>query len=53
MTKRSGRSLANDPGIKQVLEASAGAVCFVAKTSDFHVRVALGISNEESRGNPG
>ena len=48
MTKRSGRSLANDPGIKQVLEASADAVCFVAKTSDFHVRVALGISNEEN-----
>ncbi|HEX3216718.1 MAG TPA: citramalate synthase [Aestuariivirgaceae bacterium] len=48
MTKRPGRSLANDPGLAQVLAATADAICFVAKTSDFHVRVALGISNEEN-----
>jgi 2-isopropylmalate synthase len=48
MTKRPGRSLANDPGLAQLLQATADAICFVAKTSDFHVRVALGISNEEN-----
>jgi 2-isopropylmalate synthase len=48
MTKRPGRSLANDPGLAQVLAASADAICFVAKTSDYHVRVALGIGNEEN-----
>jgi 2-isopropylmalate synthase len=48
MTKRSGRSLANDPGFQATLQARAGAVCLVAKAWDYHVRVALGISNEEN-----
>jgi 2-isopropylmalate synthase len=47
MTKRSGRSLANDPGFAAVLESKAKAVCLVAKAWDFHVTVALGITNEE------
>ncbi|MFZ1102539.1 MAG: citramalate synthase, partial [Hyphomicrobiaceae bacterium] len=48
MTKRAGRSVANDPGFQATLQASAGAVCLVAKAWDYHVRVALGISNEEN-----
>jgi 2-isopropylmalate synthase len=48
MTKRSGRSIANDPGFQAVLAAKAPAICLVAKTWDFHVEVALGISLEEN-----
>ena len=48
MTKRSGRSIANDPVFQAVLQAKADAVCLVAKTWDFHVRVALGIGNAEN-----
>ena len=39
MTKRAGRSVANDPGFQQVLQSSASAVCLVAKAWDYHVRV--------------
>jgi 2-isopropylmalate synthase len=48
MTKRPGRSLANDPGFQAVLAAKAPAICLVAKTWEFHVEVALGISPEEN-----
>ena len=48
MTKRAGRSAANDPGLQGVLQSKADAVCLVAKAWDYHVRVALGISNEEN-----
>jgi len=48
MTKRAGRSVANDPGFQALLQASADAICLVAKSWDYHVRVALGISNEEN-----
>jgi 2-isopropylmalate synthase len=48
MTKRPGRSIANDPGFQAVLTAHANAICLVAKTWDFHVDVALGISREEN-----
>src|SRR3990172_7731975 len=48
MTKRAGRSISNDPGFRATLQAKAGAVCLVAKAWDYHVRVALGISNEEN-----
>ncbi len=43
MTKRAGRSAANDPGLSSVLDAKADAVCLVGKTWDFHVDVALEI----------
>ncbi|MEJ1969057.1 MAG: citramalate synthase [Rhizomicrobium sp.] len=43
MTKRAGRSAANDPSLSQVLDARADACCLVGKTWDFHVRVALDI----------
>jgi 2-isopropylmalate synthase len=47
MTKRAGRSAANDPGL-QPCSAPADAACFVAKSWDYHVRVALGCTNEEN-----
>jgi 2-isopropylmalate synthase len=48
MTKRSGRSVSNDPGLQALLSSRADAICLVTKSSDYHVRVALGISNEEN-----
>ncbi|MEZ5842260.1 MAG: citramalate synthase [Hyphomicrobiaceae bacterium] len=48
MTKRAGRSVANDPGFQALLQSSADAICLVAKAWDYHVRVALGITNEEN-----
>jgi len=48
MTKRAGRSAANDPGLVPVLDAQADSVCLVAKSWDFQVKVALGITNEEN-----
>ena len=48
MTKRSGRSAYNDPGLSSILNSNTPAVCLVGKSWDFHVDVALGISNEEN-----
>lgn len=48
MTKRAGRSVSNDPGFQALVQSSAKAVCLVAKSWDYHVRVALGISNTEN-----
>ena len=48
MTKRAGVSASNDPGLRALLDSSAEAVCFVAKTWDYHVRVALQTSEEEN-----
>ncbi len=48
MTKRAGRSADNDPGLRALLEADADAICFVAKSWDYHVRVALATTNEEN-----
>ncbi len=48
MTKRAGRSASNDPGFQAVLQATADAVCLVAKSWDYHVKLALGISGEEN-----
>jgi len=48
MTRRPGRSTSNDPGLAALLEAKADAVCFVAKSWDYHVRVALETTPEEN-----
>ncbi len=48
MTKRAGRSVENDAGFQALLQSDTDAVCLVAKSWDYHVRVALGISNEEN-----
>ena len=48
MTKRVGRSISNDPGFQVLLGSSAKAICLVAKAWDYHVRVALGVSNKDN-----
>ncbi len=48
MAKRAGRSVSNDPGLQAVLQSAADSICLVAKSSDYQVRVALGITNEEN-----
>ena len=48
MTRRPGRSTSNDPGLAAILEANAQAICFVAKSWDYHVRVALETTEEEN-----
>src|SRR6186713_3275377 len=48
MTRRPGRSASNDPGLAALIEAKADAICFVAKSSAYQVRVALETTNEEN-----
>jgi 2-isopropylmalate synthase len=48
MARRPGRSTANDPGLAALLDARADAICYVAKTSDYHVRVALETTLEDN-----
>ncbi len=48
MTKRSGVSASNDPGLAAIIQSKADSVCLVAKSWDYHVRVALGVTNEEN-----
>ncbi len=48
MTKRAGISASNDPGLAVLLQARSDAICFVAKSWDYHVRVALGCTNDEN-----
>ena len=51
MTKKSGRSAANDPSLSVVLNSTARAFCLVGKSWDFHVDVALGIGRDENLDN--
>jgi 2-isopropylmalate synthase len=48
MMRRPGRSASNDPGLVALLDAQADAICFVAKSWDYHVRVALETTEEEN-----
>jgi 2-isopropylmalate synthase len=48
MTRRPGRSTSNDPGLTALLAAQADAICFVAKSWDYHVKVALETTEEEN-----
>jgi 2-isopropylmalate synthase len=48
MTRRPGRSASNDPGLALLLDAAADAICFVAKSWDYHVHVALETTLEEN-----
>ena len=48
MTKRTGRSCENDPGISSIVNAKVNHTCIVGKSWDFHVKIALGISNDEN-----
>ena len=40
MTKKTGRSADNDPGLSALLNSKAPAICLVGKSWDFHVDVA-------------
>src|SRR5262252_3764216 len=51
MTKRSGRSAANDPGLAALLSTKAPTLCIVGKTWDFQVDVALEIPRAENLDN--
>src|SRR3954464_150916 len=51
MTKRSGRSAANDPGLAALLSTKAPALCIVGKSWDFQVNVALEIPLKENLDN--
>jgi 2-isopropylmalate synthase len=48
MVRRPGRSAANDPGLNALLDAKAAAICFVAKSWDYHVKVALETTLDEN-----
>src|SRR6185503_4049113 len=48
MTKRSGRSAANDPVLAAVLNAGVDAVCLVGKAHGYQVDVALEIPRPEN-----
>ena len=48
MTKRAGVSISNDPGLNQIIQSQSDAICYVAKSWDYHVKVALGCTNEEN-----
>ena len=48
MTRRSGRSAENDPGLMAVFNAKTKIVCLVGKTWDFHAKVALGVELDEN-----
>ena len=48
MTNRAGRSVSNDPSLSAVLNSDVQTFCLVGKTWDFHVDVALGITNDEN-----
>ena len=48
MTKRAGRSAANDDVLAAVMNAATPAVCLVGKTHDYHVTTALGLTLQEN-----
>ncbi|MGR3490631.1 MAG: citramalate synthase [Shimia sp.] len=48
MTKRAGRSAANDETLAQVLNAGTKTVCLVGKSHDYHVTEALGVTLAEN-----
>ncbi|EXL03923.1 citramalate synthase [Aquamicrobium defluvii] len=48
MTKRVGVSASNDPGLALLLQSRSDVVCYVAKSSQYQVRVALGCTDEEN-----
>jgi 2-isopropylmalate synthase len=48
MTRRSGRSASNDPGLQDILAVGSPSVCIVGKTWDWQVKTALKVSKEEN-----
>lgn len=48
MTRRKGVAPADDPGMKALVESQAPVITIVGKTSDFHVKEVLRVSEEEN-----
>lgn len=48
MTRRSGRSADNDPGLASLLDSGAKTICLVGKSWDKQVKSALGVSEKEN-----
>lgn len=51
MTKRAGRSAANDELLAQLVNTGTQSICVVGKTWDYHVTTALDISQDENLDN--
>ena len=47
MTKKSDHSAENDPMLASLINSKSSSVCLFGKSWDFHVDVALGITNEQ------
>ncbi|MDX2073356.1 MAG: citramalate synthase [Alphaproteobacteria bacterium] len=48
MTRRSGRSAENDPGLATLLDSGVKSICLVGKSWDHQVKSALGITPAEN-----
>ncbi len=48
MTRRRGKTAAEDPGMQALLDSGSPAVTIVGKTSEFHVKTVLRVSPEEN-----
>lgn len=48
MTRRKGTRAEDDPGVRSLIEAQTPVVCFVGKSSTFHVTTVLGVSLDEN-----
>ena len=48
MTKKSEHSAKNDPMLSSLINSKSSSVCLFGKSWDFHVDVALGISNDQN-----
>jgi len=48
MTKKTGHSAENDPMLSSLLNSNSSSICLFGKSWDFHVDVALGITNKQN-----
>ena len=48
MTRRSGRSAENDPGLASLIDSGAKSICLVGKAWDYQVKSALAITPAEN-----
>ena len=48
MTKKSEHSAKNDPMLSSLINSKSSSICLFGKSWDFHVDVALGISNNQN-----
>lgn len=48
MTRRRGMEAADDPGMQSLIDSKAPVVTIVGKTSDFHVKEVLRVSEQEN-----